>query len=102
MNLDQLGIITVAFAIGMGWATVKIFISKKEKENGGGRTAEKIQELDMEIRAMKILILGLEGQGGLVEEVKALRRARHQAGNEIQNITNKLYVVEQRLKDLES
>lgn len=100
MSLDQfLTVLTAGIAVGMGWASVKYFMDKK---NGNGNGNGKHEELLIELQAIKVLLLGVQGQGGLVMEIRDLRLSKHDTNNAIQTLQNKVYILEQRVAFLDA
>lgn len=76
---------TALVSIGVSWGVMKT----KEKRNSNGHglskeDKEKIAELDLEIRSLKVLLLGVEGQGGIVNEIRSVRTSRHDLVNKVQ------------------
>lgn len=101
MSLEQfLAVIAAGISIGMGWASVKYFIEKKNG-NAGRNRDERYEDLAIEIQAIKVLLLGVQGQGGLVMEIRDLRLGKHDTNNAIQLLQNKMYIVEQRVNQLD-
>jgi hypothetical protein len=99
LSLEQfLAVIAAGISIGMGWASVKYFMDKR---NSNGNGNGKYEVLSIEIQALKVLLLGVQGQGGLVMEIRDLRLARHDVNNAIQTLQNKMYVVEARVNQLD-
>lgn len=102
MNLEQfLAVIAAGISIGMGWASVKFFLDKKNG-NGNGNGNAKHEELSVELQAIKVLLLGVQGQGGLVMEIRDLRLSKHDTNNAIQTLQNKVYILEQRVAFLDA
>jgi hypothetical protein len=104
LSLEQfLAVIAAGISLGMGWASVRYFMDKKfqtQPQNGNGNGA-KYEAISIEIQALKVLLLGVQGQGGLVMEIRDLRLSKHDVGNSIQTLQNKMYVIEQRVNQID-
>jgi hypothetical protein len=69
------------------------FLSKRKESNGGGanKTAQ-------EIAALRIVILGMEGQGGLVAEIQKLHERVHKQESENRGLCMKCERLESLIK----
>lgn len=103
MSLEQfLAVIAAGISLGMGWASVRYFMDKKfQTQNSNGNGNGKYEALSVELQAIKVLLLGVQGQGGLVMEIRDLRLSKHDVNNAIQTLQNKMYVVEARVNQID-
>jgi hypothetical protein len=103
LSLEQfLAVIAAGISLGMGWASVRYFMDKKfQTQNGNGNGNGKYEALSVELQAIKVLLLGVQGQGGLVMEIRDLRLSKHDVNNAIQTLQNKMYVVEARVNQID-
>jgi len=101
----MLPVVVASISIGMGWASVKYFMDRMDKKptngNGNGNGNGKYEALAVELQAIKVLLLGVQGQGGLAMELRDLRLSKHDTNNAIQVLQNKVYILEQRTKQIE-
>jgi len=103
LSLEQfLAVIAAGISLGMGWASVRYFMDKKfQTQNSNGNGNGKYEALSVELQAIKVLLLGVQGQGGLVMEIRDLRLSKHDVNNAIQTLQNKMYVVEARVNQID-
>jgi len=103
LSLEQfLAVIAAGISLGMGWASVRYFMDKKfQTQNSNGNGNGKYEALSVELQAIKVLLLGVQGQGGLVMEIRDLRLAKHDVSESIQTLQNKMYVAEAQIKQLD-
>ena len=73
-----LAVITVVFSAGGAWQAVK---SHKRNGEFSEKDKKKLEDLDLEVRGLKVLLLGVEGQGGIVSEIRESKRRTRQGDN---------------------